>query len=82
MLESWLSYLLKSDEVFICVKRICPLRRKNNPIYLEMTIDLKDIVQNNKNDDKIIAEMGNNLENNIDFDRNWRYEFLHSRTCC
>ena len=81
MLESWLSYLLKSDEVFICVKRICPLRRDSNPIYLEMTIDLKDVVQIFKNDDKIVTKLGTNMVSIFDFDRDGRYEFLHCGIC-
>ena len=55
--------------------------KDDTPFFITMTKDLKDIIDNYKKDDEIITELGNELENVLEFDRNGRYEFFHCGTC-
>ena len=46
-----------------------------------MVIELKEIVDNYKNDDDLAAESETDLDNLLDFDRYGRYEFVRCGRC-
>ena len=46
-----------------------------------MVIELKEIVENYKNDDDLVAELETDLDNLLDFDRYGRYEFVRCGNC-
>ena len=52
---------------------------KNHPT--EMVIQLKDIVDNYKTNEDIIAETDNDIKNVLDFFRFGQYEFVHCGFC-
>ena len=46
-----------------------------------MVVALRDIMDNYKTDEDIVAETGSDMENVLDFDWNERYKFVHCGTC-
>ena len=50
---------------------------------MKMSVDLKDNIINYKGDNKMVTELGLNVQNVWDLDTtlNGKFEFLHDRTC-
>ena len=78
--KEWLERDYKSPKV-ILNSIICePPNLRMMNLIMKM-VELKEITDNYKTDNKIASEIGNDIENVLDFNWNGEFRFIHCGSC-